>query len=67
MKLKLGEDAKRALAVFAISFVLASHPAAAGWAQNLGQQPQFNTAVQWQTLPASGQAGAQPRRGGVPS
>jgi hypothetical protein len=30
---------KRALAVFAIPFVLAAHPALAGWAQNLGQQP----------------------------
>jgi len=50
MKLKLGEESKRALAVFAISFVLAGQ---IGWAQNLGQQPQFNTAVQ-------GQTGAQP-------
>jgi len=50
MKLKLGEEGRRALAVFAISFVLAGQIV---WAQNLGQQPQFNTAVQ-------GQTGAQP-------
>jgi len=64
MKLKLGEEARRLVAVFAISFVLAGQIA---WAQNLGQQPQFNTAVQGQTLPASGQAGAQSRSGGMPS
>jgi hypothetical protein len=46
VKLKLGEEGRRALAVFAIAFVLASQ---IGWAQNLGQQPQFNTAVQGQT------------------
>jgi len=50
MKLKLGEESRRLVAVFAISFILAGQ---IGWAQNLGQQPQFNTAVQ-------GQTGAQP-------
>jgi len=57
MKLKLGEEGRRLVAVFAISFVLAGQ---VGWAQNLGQQPQFNTAVQ-------GQTGAQSRTGGMPS
>jgi len=42
---------KRALAGFAIAFVLAGQIV---WAQNLGQRPQFNTAVQGQTLPSSG-------------
>jgi hypothetical protein len=50
MKLKVSEQGKRALAVFAISFVLAGQIV---WAQNLGQQPQLNVAVQ-------GQTGAQP-------
>jgi len=50
MKLHVGEEGRRALAVFAIAFVLAGQIV---WAQNLGQQPQFNTAVQ-------GQTGAQP-------
>jgi hypothetical protein len=53
MKLKLGEGSKRALAVFAISFILAGQIAPPLRGQNLGQQPQFNTAVQ-------GQTGAQP-------
>ena len=34
MKLKLGEEGRRLVAVFAISFVLAGQT---GWAQNLGQ------------------------------
>ena len=48
--MKVDETWKRALAVFAISFVLAGQMI---WAQNLGQQPQLNVAVQ-------GQTGAQP-------
>ncbi len=50
MKLKVGEGWRQALAVFAVSFVLAGQIV---WAQNLGQQPQLNVAVQ-------GQTGAQP-------
>jgi Flp pilus assembly secretin CpaC len=50
MKLKVDEAWKRALAVFAICFVLAGQFV---WAQNLGNQPQLNVAVQ-------GQTGAQP-------
>ena len=50
MKEKAGEGWLRALAVFAISFVLAGQIVLA---QSLGSQPQFNTAVQ-------GQTGAQP-------
>src|SRR5271168_3695685 len=50
MKLRVGEEGRRALAVLAISFVLAAQVV---WAQNLGQQPQLNVAVQ-------GQTGAQP-------
>jgi hypothetical protein len=50
MKLRVNEAWKRALAVFAICFVLAGQFV---WAQNLGNQPQLNVAVQ-------GQTGAQP-------
>lgn len=50
MKVRMSKAGKRALAVAAICFVLASQYA---WAQNLGSQPQFNVAVQ-------GQTGAQP-------
>src|SRR5258708_33540727 len=50
MKGKADEGWKRAFAVFAISFVLAGQIV---WAQNLGSQPQFNSAVQ-------GETGAQP-------
>jgi len=50
MKVKVDEAWKRALAVFAISLVLAGQLV---WAQNLGGQPQVNVAVQ-------GQTGAQP-------
>jgi hypothetical protein len=50
MKGKAGEGWMRAFAVFAISFVLVVQIV---WAQSLGSQPQFNTAVQ-------GQTGAQP-------
>jgi len=49
MKVKV-DEAWRAFAVFAISFVLAGQIV---WAQSLGPQPQFNVAVQ-------GQTGAQP-------
>jgi hypothetical protein len=50
MKVKADEAWKRALAVFALSFVIAGQIV---WAQNLGGTPQFNVAVQ-------GQTGAQP-------
>jgi hypothetical protein len=50
MKVKADEAWKRALAVFAISFVIAGQIV---WAQNLGGSPQLNVAVQ-------GQTGAQP-------
>jgi hypothetical protein len=50
MKVKADEGWKRALAVFALSFVIAGQIV---WAQNLGGTPQFNVAVQ-------GQTGAQP-------
>jgi hypothetical protein len=46
MKVKVSEAWKRALAVSAICFVLASQFV---WAQNLGQQPQTNVAVQGET------------------
>jgi hypothetical protein len=46
MKLKVDETWRRALAVSAICFVLAGQFV---WAQNLGQQPQTNVAVQGQT------------------
>jgi hypothetical protein len=50
MKLKVSEVWCRLLAMFAISFLLASELV---WAQNLGGAPQTNVAVQ-------GQTGAQP-------
>ncbi len=46
MKVKVDEAWKRALAVSAICFVLASQFV---WAQNLGTQPQTNVAVQGET------------------
>jgi hypothetical protein len=50
MKVKPDEAWRRALAVFALSFVIAGQIV---WAQNLGNSPQFNVAVQ-------GETGAQP-------
>lgn len=46
MKQQLDEAWRRALAVSAICFILAGQYV---WAQNLGQQPQTNVAVQGQT------------------
>ncbi len=46
MKVKVDDALRRALAVSAICFVLASQFV---WAQNLGTQPQTNVAVQGQT------------------
>jgi hypothetical protein len=50
MKPRVGKESKRAVAAFALALVLGGQIV---WAQNLGQQPQLNVAVQ-------GQTGAQP-------
>ena len=50
--MKLGEEGRRLVAVFAISFVLACQIAPPLPGQNFGQQPQ---------------TGTQSRRGGMPS
>lgn len=49
MNVKVDEAWRRALAVSAICFVLITQIAPIIWAQNLGQQPQTNVAVQGQT------------------